>query len=103
MRLDELAVERNVLAVERNDLAIERNELSNERTVLAYARTSIMSFITGMTLFKVYPHSLPMKVAGWVAIVVSGVLVVIGSASFIRRYRALARAHEKRKISRSPY
>jgi uncharacterized membrane protein YidH (DUF202 family) len=96
-RLDELAVERNVLAVERNDLAIERNELANERTVLSYARTSIMSFLTGVTLFKLFPESQSMKVIGWIAITVSIILVAIGLFNFIRRYRTLSKAGKVRK------
>jgi putative membrane protein len=96
-RLDELAVERNVLAVERNDLAIGRNELANERTVLAYARTSIMAFLTGVTLFKLFPESETMKVLGWISIVLSAVLLVVGSVSFVHRFRSLLRASKKRK------
>ena len=96
-RLDQLAVERNVLAVERNELAVERNELANQRTVLAYVRTSIMAFLTGVTLFKLFPESYAMKVVGWSSVVVSAILVVIGLLSFIRRYRTLSGVHKKRK------
>ena len=96
-RLDELAVERNVLAVERNDLAIGRNELANERTVLAYARTSIMSFLTGVTLFRLFPENGTMEVLGWISISLSAVLLVIGVVSFVYRFRSLLRASKKRK------
>ena len=96
-RLDELAVERNELAVERNVLAVERNELANERTVLAYARTSIMAFLTGVTLFKLFPESHAMEVVGWISIVISFILVSIGLFNFIRRYRTLSRTNKKRK------
>ena len=96
-RLDELAIERNVLAVERNDLAIGRNELANERTVLSYARTSIMAFLTGVTLFKLFPESETMKLLGWISIAVSAILLLIGSISFVYRLRSLIRARKKRK------
>lgn len=91
----------NDLAVERNVLAVERNELANERTVLAYARTSIMAFLTGMTLFKLYPLSQAMKVVGWISIVLSGILMSIGLYNFIQRYRSLSRAIKARKTAAS--
>lgn len=95
-RLDELAVERNRLAVERNELAIERSELANERTVLAYARTSIMAFLTGVSLFKLFPGSAAVKAMGWASIAVSVLLVSVGLLSFVRRYRSLSRARKFR-------
>ncbi len=94
--LDHLAVERNELAVERNELAVERNILANERTVLAYARTSIMGFLTGVTLFKLFPGNLAMTVLGWVSISVSGVVVLVGLWKFFHRSKSLAKAQVKR-------
>ncbi len=95
-RLDELALERNELAVERNELAVERNELANERTILAYARTSIMGFLTGVSLFKLFPENLAMVVLGWVSIGASVIIVLIGLIRFVRRYRSLSKAHARR-------
>jgi putative membrane protein len=94
-RLDELAVERNRLAVERNELAVERNELANERTILAYARTSIMGFLTGVTLFKLFPENTAMTVLGWVSVGASAAIVLIGLFKFLRRHRSLSKAHTK--------
>jgi len=95
-RLDELAVERNRLAVERNELAVERNELANERTLLAYARTSIMGFITGITMFKLYPENSAVQVLGWISVGVSAVIILIGVVKFVRRYHALLKTHKSR-------
>ena len=88
-RLDELAVE-------RNELAIERNELANERTILAYVRTSIMGFVTGVTLFKLFPHHTGMIVLGGISVGASVVIVSIGVVKFINRYKSLLRAHRRR-------
>jgi putative membrane protein len=88
-RLDELAVERNRLATERNQLAVQRNELANERTFLAYARTSIMGFVTGVTLFKLYPENMAMLVLGSVSIAASVVIAMAGAFKSIRRYKSL--------------
>ena len=95
-RLDELALERNELAVERNELAVERNELANERTFLAYARTSIMGFLTGVSLFKLFPKSSAMAVLGWVSIGASVIIVLIGLIKFVRRYKSLLKARAAR-------
>ena len=92
---DHLAVERNELAVERNELAVERNEMANQRTVLAYARTSIMAFLTGVTLFKLFPGNLAVTVLGWISIVTSAVILVIGLWSFFRRVGILLKAEKK--------
>ena len=91
-RLDELAVE-------RNRLAIERNALANERTILAYLRTSIMAFLTGLTLFEIYPHAPAMRVMAWISVVGSIILLVIGVTDFMLRYRSLSRTSTKREAS----
>jgi uncharacterized membrane protein YidH (DUF202 family) len=36
-------------------LALERTVLANERTFLSYARTAVIVFITGVTVFKLFP------------------------------------------------
>jgi len=97
---DELAVERNELAVERNELAVERNELANERTVLAYARTSIMGFITGVTLVKLFPGNMVIAVLAWFSIAVSALIVVVGLVRFFCRFKTLSKA-TSRRASRS--
>jgi len=100
---DALAIERNDLAVERNDLAIERNELANERTVLSYARTSIMSFLTGVTMFKLFPHILAMEILGWISIVISVVIIIVGLKKFIIKVKSLRRAHDMRSNRTRPH
>ena len=100
---DALAIERNDLAVERNDLAFERNELANERTVLSYARTSIMSFLTGVTLFKLFPDILAMRILGWASVLIAIVIIVIGLRKFVIKLNSLARAHAKRSTLARPH
>jgi putative membrane protein len=100
---DALAIERNDLAIERNDLAIERNELANERTVLSYARTSIMSFLTGVTMFKLFPHILAMEILGWISIVIAVVIIITGLRKFVVKFRSLKRAHARRSTHTRPH
>ncbi len=100
---DALAVERNDLAVERNDLAIERNELANERTVLSYARTSIMSFLTGVTVIKLFPDILAFRILGWISIALSVVIIIIGLKKFVIKVKSLRRAHDMRSNRTRPH
>lgn len=95
---DRLAIERNELAEERNVLAIQRNTLANERTALAYARTSIMAFITGVSLIKLFPENLAVTVFGWVSVATSVVVVLVGLRKYVGRFRSLAKAGAKRSV-----
>ena len=46
-------------------LALERTTLANERTFLSYARTAVMVFITGVTVFKLFPDLRLVFIFGW--------------------------------------
>lgn len=72
-------------------LALERTTLANERTFLSYARTAIMVFITGVTVFKLFPDMLIIFVMGWVAVVVSTILFFVGLGKYMRRFGSLSR------------
>jgi uncharacterized membrane protein YidH (DUF202 family) len=95
---DRLAIERNDLAEERNVLAIQRNTLANERTFLSYARTSIMAFITGISLFKLFPGNPAIVVLGWISVAASVVIVLIGLWKYVGRIKSLAEAESKRAV-----
>lgn len=95
---DRLAIERNDLAEERNVLAIQRNTLANERTFLSYARTSIMAFLTGISLFKLFPGITAIMVLGWISVGASVVIVLVGLRKYIGRIKSLAQSEAKRSV-----
>ena len=72
-------------------LALERTTLANERTFLSYARTAIMVFITGVTVFKLFPDMLVIFVMGWGAVVFSTILFFVGLSKYMRRFSSLSR------------
>jgi len=74
----------------RECLALERTTLANERTFLSYARTAVMVFITGITVFKLYPDNLIIFILGWCAVVVSTILFFVGLKRYTHRFRSIA-------------
>jgi putative membrane protein len=74
----------------RECLALERTTLANERTFLSYARTAVMVFITGITVFKLFPDNLIIFILGWAAVVVSTILFFVGLKKYTRRLRSMA-------------
>jgi putative membrane protein len=72
-------------------LALERTTLANERTFLSYARTAIMVFITGVTVFKLFPDMIIIFVMGWVAVVVSTIIFFVGMGKYMKRFGSLSR------------
>jgi putative membrane protein len=71
-------------------LALERTTLANERTFLSYARTAIMIFITGVTVFKLFPNMIIIFIMGWVAVVVSTILFFVGMGKYMKRFGSLS-------------
>ena len=71
-------------------LALERTTLANERTFLSYARTAVMTFITGVTVFKLFPDTIVLFIMGWGAILFSTILFFIGLKRFINKYKAFS-------------
>ena len=74
----------------RDCLALERTTLANERTFLAYARTAVMVFVTGITVFKVFPEFLIAFILGWGAVLFSIILFFVGLKKYARRFRSIA-------------
>lgn len=74
----------------RECLALERTTLANERTFLAYARTAVMVFITGITIFKIFPGFLIIFILGWGAVLLSIILFFAGLKKYTRRFRSIA-------------
>ena len=84
----------------RECLALERTTLANERTFLSYARTAVMAFITGITVFKLFPDILIVFILGWGAILISVILFFIGLKKYIARFRALAIIESKCSLNK---
>lgn len=61
--------------------ARHRTTLANERTFLAYLRTALTLFVAGITFIRFF-GILILSVLGYIFIVVSVVLVVIGTARY---------------------
>jgi len=74
----------------RECLALERTTLANERTFLSYARTAVMVFITGITVFKLFPEYKVVFILGWGAVVISVILFFVGLKKYARRFRSIA-------------
>ena len=79
----------------RECLALERTTLANERTFLSYARTAVMVFITGITVFKLFPDYLIIFILGWSAVLLSVILFFIGLKKYTRRFRSIAMIESK--------
>lgn len=72
-------------------LALERTVLANERTFLSYARTAVIIFITGVTVFKLFPDLIIILIMGWVAVVISTILFFVGLKRYVRRFGSLSK------------
>ena len=73
----------------RECVALERTTLANERTFLSYARTAVMVFITGITVFKLFPDNLIIFILGWCAVLVSTILFFVGLKKYTRRFHSI--------------
>lgn len=82
----------------RECLALERTTLANERTFLSYARTAVMVFITGITVFKLFPDWLIIFILGWSAVLLSVILFFVGLKKYTRRFRSIATIESKCSI-----
>lgn len=81
----------------RECLALERTTLANERTFLSYARTAVMLFITGVSVFKLFPEIMTVFIFGWIAIGISVIVFFIGLNKYVQRYRAIEDIESKCK------
>jgi putative membrane protein len=85
----------------RDCLALERTTLANERTFLSYARTAVMVFITGITIFKIFPEIQMIFIIGWGAALISVILFFAGLKKYLRRFRSLALIESKCSTSKA--
>jgi len=79
----------------RECLALERTTLANERTFLSYARTAVMVFITGVTVYKLFPDNLIIFISAWCALLVSTILFFVGLKKYTRRFRSIVLMESK--------
>ena len=59
-------------------LAQERTILANERNTLAYIRTGFGSFVLGIALIRFFDESLRYVYAGYFALIVGIILILLG-------------------------
>ena len=72
-------------------LAQERTILSNERTTLAYIRTGLASFVLGFALIKLFGGDINYVYAGYGALILGVVLILIGIIYYpVRNKRILS-------------
>ena len=74
----------------RDYLALERTRLANERTLFAYIRTSLYLFLGGIAFLQLEGFD-KIKWMGYVLLVISVVVLVIGFITF---------SHLKKKLHR---
>ena len=65
----------------RDQLAIDRTVLANERTFLAYIRTALAFLVVGGTFVK-FLVAPPLRIVGYVFIVVGVLLFLFGAKRF---------------------
>jgi len=78
----------------RDFLAADRTVLANERTLLAYIRTAIAFAASGAVLIQFFDFAF-VEVIGWVLILLSIGILVIGVQRYLRMRQRLARLIEK--------
>jgi len=59
-------------------LAQERTILANERNTLAYIRTGFSAFVLGIAAIKLFEDDGVFLYAGWVAVVVGVLFIILG-------------------------
>ncbi|HUT80390.1 MAG TPA: DUF202 domain-containing protein [Candidatus Bathyarchaeia archaeon] len=76
----------------RDHLAADRTALANERTLLSYVRTALASGATGFGLIKLFENlnSIPIIVIGWILIVISFGILILGFIRFIKFKRQIS-------------
>ena len=83
----------------RDYLALERTKLANERTLLAYARTSLYMLLGGIAFLQLQ-HFRNIRWIGYLAILLSIILVIVGTYRYIQiRYRLSQYYRKSREIS----
>lgn len=86
----------------RDRLALDRTLLANERTLLSYARTALALAGGGAALVHFF-YKGPIFWTGWILIILSGGLAVLGLVRFVRvQRRVLQRAAEEPVHERPP-
>ncbi|HEV7350398.1 DUF202 domain-containing protein [Telluribacter sp.] len=78
----------------RDHLAMERTKLANERTLLAYVRTSLYLLLGGTALLGLKDFE-DLKYIGYISLILSIVMVVIGLVRFYQLKRQLKRFYHK--------
>ncbi|MDA3833362.1 MAG: DUF202 domain-containing protein [Spirochaetales bacterium] len=78
----------------RDFLALERTKLANERTLFAYIRTSIYLILAGIAFIQLKDFD-SIKWLGYISLVLSVVLLVIGIWKYYRLNRQLKEFYKK--------
>ncbi len=73
----------------RDSLAVDRTHMANERTLMAYLRTSLMLLASGVSLIKLYPNILILKILGVSLLPVSLVIAVVSYIRFLKMKRRI--------------
>ena len=74
----------------RDYLAMQRTTLANERTLFSYIRTSLYLVIGGIGLIKLRDFE-SIKWLGYVALVISGLMIIFGIIRFLMLKRRLGK------------
>lgn len=78
----------------RDYLALERTTLANERTLFSYIRTSLYLVIGGIGLLKLEDFR-SLRWLGYVALVISGILIIYGMVRYFMLKHKLHKFYEK--------
>lgn len=81
----------------RDHLSIERTKMMNDQTLLSYIRTAVIVLAIGLT-FTHLSASFPMKLTGWIFVLVSIVMVLVGYKRY-RSYIHLIEESERHNIT----
>jgi putative membrane protein len=77
----------------RDYLALERTKLANERTLLSYTRTSLYMLLGGIAFLQLEEFR-SIRVAGYLALGLSVVLIAIGLYRYFQIKRRLSRYYK---------
>jgi putative membrane protein len=84
----------------RDHLAMERTRLANERTLLAYVRTALYLLLGGLALLGLQDFE-NLRYLGHLALVLSGILLMIGLMRFWQLKRHLKRFYRQQDLRSS--
>ena len=68
--------------INRDLLAVERTKLANDRTFLAHLRTSLMFFVSGITIAKLFSDGIWLKLASSSFLFLALVFIILGIIVF---------------------